>query len=75
MNVILNVTVNLNVNVRGKRECEPESECKLNAPNPWPHCQKDMNTMASFHYYLFSFFSQTGSINKSPKLYKKAFKL
>ena len=36
MNVSLNVI--LNVNVRGKRECERESECKRNAPNPWPHC-------------------------------------
>ena len=31
MDVSLNV--NLNVNLRGKRECERESDCKLNAPN------------------------------------------
>ena len=47
MNVILNVTVNLNVHVRGKRECEPESERKLNAPNPWPHCSHERGSVNS----------------------------
>lgn len=47
VNINASLNVILNVNVRGKRECERESECKRNALNPWPHCSHGRGSVES----------------------------